>query len=226
MVLRYSAGKFAKVFCATIIATAVCFGSSASGAAEDSKAPAVQEIVYTKAGSAELKLDLMSPTDGDGPFPAVFLIHGGAWRAGNKSDVRPLMPEFVRHGYVAISPQYRFCPKETFPAQVHDVKAAVRWIKTNAKKYRIDPARIGAIGFSAGGHLALMLGVTSPATDSREKLKARPRRVTAASRQWSTTSGRPTWPPTTYLISRSLWSKTFWAEPPRPSPKQRGKHRH
>ncbi len=73
-----------------------------------------------------------------------------------------MLLEFAQRGYVAVSPQYRFCPKEVFPAQVHDVKAAVRWIKTNAKKYQIDPDRIGAIGFSAGGHLALMLGVTGP----------------------------------------------------------------
>jgi len=147
---------------AAIVAAAVLAGSSQVRGAEDPKAASVQEIVYTKAGSSELKLDLMSPTEGQGPFPAVLIIHGGAWRAGNKSDVRPIMPDFVRHGYVAVSPQYRFCPKETFPAQVHDVKAAVRWIKANAKKYRIDPDRIGAIGFSAGGHLALMLGVTAP----------------------------------------------------------------
>jgi acetyl esterase/lipase len=73
-----------------------------------------------------------------------------------------MLPEFVRRGYVAVAPQYRFCPKDAFPAQVHDVKAAVRWIKSNAKKYRIDPERIGAIGFSAGGHLAMMLGLTGP----------------------------------------------------------------
>ena len=82
--------------------------------------------------------------------------------AGNKCDVGPVLLEFARRGYVAVSPQYRFCPKEVFPAQVHDVKAAVRWIKANAKTYRIDPDRIGAMGFSAGGHLALMLGVTGP----------------------------------------------------------------
>jgi acetyl esterase/lipase len=145
----------AAIVAAAVSSTAICL-------AEEPKAAGVQEIVYTKAGTAELKLDLMSPTDGEGPFPAVLVIHGGAWRAGNKSDVRPIMPDFVRHGYVAVSPQYRFCPKETFPAQVHDVKAAVRWIKANAKTYRIDPDRIGAIGFSAGGHLALMLGVTAP----------------------------------------------------------------
>ncbi len=81
--------------------------------------------------------------------------------AGNKGDVGPVLVEFANRGYVAISPQYRFCPKEQFPAQVHDVKAAVRWLKANAKTYRVDPDQIGAMGFSAGGHLAMMLGVTS-----------------------------------------------------------------
>jgi len=162
MVLKFMAAFCPTILSAAIVASAVLVGPSPVRGADGPKAAAVQEIVYTKAGSSELKLDLMSPAEGAGPFPAVLVIHGGAWRAGNKSDVRPIMPDFVRHGYVAISPQYRFCPKETFPAQVHDVKAAVRWIKANAKKYRIDPDRIGAIGFSAGGHLALMLGVTSP----------------------------------------------------------------
>jgi len=121
-----------------------------------------QDIVYTKAGGSDLKLDLARPADGAGLAPVVVVIHGGAWRAGNKSDVRPISSEFARHGYVAVAPQYRFCPQDPFPAQVHDVKAAVRWIKSNAKKYRIDPERVGAIGFSAGGHLALMLGLTGP----------------------------------------------------------------
>jgi acetyl esterase/lipase len=72
------------------------------------------------------------------------------------------MTEFARRGYVAISPQYRFCPKDLFPAQVHDVKAAVRWLRTNAQKYNIDSDHIGSMGFSAGGHLSLMLGATGP----------------------------------------------------------------
>jgi acetyl esterase/lipase len=59
-----------------------------------------------------------------------------------------------------MSPQYRFCPKEIFPAQVHDVKAALRWLKSHASEYKLDPKHVGAMGFSAGGHLALMLGVT------------------------------------------------------------------
>ncbi len=162
MVLRFKARSCLAILSAAIVAVAASFDASPVCGADDPKAPSVQEIVYSKAGSSELKLDLMSPTGGEGPFPAVVIIHGGAWRAGDKSDVRGLMPAFVRQGYVAVSPQYRLCPKERFPAQVHDVKAAVRWIKANAKKYGIDPHRIGAIGFSAGGHLALMLGVTAP----------------------------------------------------------------
>jgi acetyl esterase/lipase len=71
-----------------------------------------------------------------------------------------LLAEFAQRGFVAISPQYRFCPESPFPAQVHDVKAAVRWLRRHAGDYNVDPERIGAIGFSAGGHLALMLGLT------------------------------------------------------------------
>ncbi len=132
------------------------------GAAEEPKVKTERDIVYTKVGATELKLDVARPAQGDGPFPAVLVIHGGAWRGGDKGHMGPLLNEFANHGYVAVSPQYRFCPKEVFPAQVHDVKAAVRWLKTNAKTYRVDPERVGAIGFSAGGHLALMLGVTGP----------------------------------------------------------------
>jgi acetyl esterase/lipase len=118
------------------------------------------DVVYTTAGGQELKLDLARPAEWDGPFPAVVVIHGGAWRAGDKSSNRDMLDRLARRGYVAISPQYRFCPKELFPAQVHDVKASVRWLKSHAEKYHIDPARLGAMGFSAGGHLAMMLGVT------------------------------------------------------------------
>jgi acetyl esterase/lipase len=120
------------------------------------------DLVYTQRGDQELKLDLARPGAGEGPFPAVVVIHGGGWRGGDKADNRGLLGELAQRGYVAISPQYRFCPKETFPAQLHDVKAAVRWLRAHAKDYKIDPDHIGAMGFSAGGHLAMMLGFTGP----------------------------------------------------------------
>jgi acetyl esterase/lipase len=133
-----------------------------SRAGGEPKVKEERDIVYTKAGSTELKLDVAAPEQGDGPFPAILVIHGGAWRAGNKSDVGLILRGLAARGYAAVSPQYRFCPREVFPAQVYDVKAAVRWIKSRAKERRIDPNHIGAVGFSAGGHLALMLGVTGP----------------------------------------------------------------
>jgi acetyl esterase/lipase len=120
------------------------------------------DVVYTRVGDQELKLDLAEPATGSGPFPAVVVIHGGAWRAGDKASNRRILTEFAKRGYVAISPQYRFCPKEPFPAQVHDVKASVRWLRTHASEHKIDADHIGATGFSAGGHLALMLGLTGP----------------------------------------------------------------
>ncbi len=77
---------------------------AAALAGEPTKAKLEQDIVYTKAGETELKLDLEQPTDGDGPFPAVVVLHGGAWRQGSKADVRPLLHEFARRGYVAVAP--------------------------------------------------------------------------------------------------------------------------
>jgi acetyl esterase/lipase len=150
-----------------ILATCVSLVSVVTAAAAPPKSTIDQDIAYSKLGSRELKLDIARPAEGEGPFPAVVVIHGGAWRQGNKADVRPILPQFVEHGYVAVSPEYRFCPQNAFPAQIHDVKAAVRWLKVNSKKYKIDPERIGAMGFSAGGHLAMMLGLTSP-TDGLE----------------------------------------------------------
>lgn len=130
--------------------------------AEDPKITTIYDLVYSKPGKTDLKLDIAFPVEGTGPFPAVVVLYGGAWRTGNKWGNRPTLVQFARRGYVAISPQYRHCPKDIFPAQVHDVKAAVRWLRSHAAEYRVDVDHIGAMGFSAGGHLSLMLGMTDP----------------------------------------------------------------
>ncbi|HWE35120.1 MAG TPA: alpha/beta hydrolase [Isosphaeraceae bacterium] len=142
------------------LALVLAAAATATATAGEAKVERREDLVYARVGDRELKLDLARPGEGEGPFPAVVVIHGGAWRAGNKRDNRRVLDELAGRGYVAVSPEYRFCPKETFPAQVLDVKAAVRWIKVHAKEHKIDPERVGAMGFSAGGHLALMLGVT------------------------------------------------------------------
>jgi acetyl esterase/lipase len=123
------------------------------------------DVVFTKAGDTELRLDLAMPQDGDGPFPAVLCLHGGGWVGGDRTQMAQTIRVLAGRGYVAVSPSYRLAPKDHFPAPVEDCKAAVRWLRANAKKYKIDPDRLGAVGYSAGGHLACLLGVTDKADD-------------------------------------------------------------
>jgi acetyl esterase/lipase len=120
-------------------------------------------VPYTTAGGAELRIDIAQPSMGEGPFPAVLVIHGGAWHEGGREENHRYLADLAKHGYVAASPQYRFCPKDTFPAQLEDVKAAVRFLRSNAKSLKVDADKIAAMGFSAGAHLALLLGATGPA---------------------------------------------------------------
>lgn len=119
-----------------------------------------KNIVYGNAGAEKLMLDLALPKEGKGPFPAVVCIHGGGWRAGSRQNLTALTKTLAEKGYVAVTISYRLTPKAKFPGQVHDCKAAVRWLRANAKKYRINADKIGAVGFSAGGHLVCMLGAT------------------------------------------------------------------
>jgi acetyl esterase/lipase len=107
-----------------------------------------------------LQLNVAMPK-GDGPFPAVLCIHGGGFRAGTRDAYEGLIKKLAEHGYVAATVTYRLAPKYQFPAAVYDVKAAVRWMRSNATQYKIDPDRIGVTGGSAGGHLAQFLGVTA-----------------------------------------------------------------
>jgi acetyl esterase/lipase len=118
------------------------------------------DVTYGKGGETELKLDLAMPKEGDGPFPVVLCIHGGGWRQGNRQQMSKTIEVLAGRGYVAVTPSYRLAPDAKFPAQIEDVKASVRWLRANAKTYKINPDRVGAIGFSAGAHLACLLGVT------------------------------------------------------------------
>ncbi len=117
-------------------------------------------LVYGKGGDADLKLDLAMPKDGDGPFPVVLCVHGGGWTKGDRADLQKTIEALARRGYVAVAVDYRLAPKDRFPAPLEDCKAAVRWLRANAATYRINPDRIGAVGFSAGAHLACLLGLT------------------------------------------------------------------
>jgi acetyl esterase/lipase len=118
-------------------------------------------VEYANPDGQHLQLDLARPKAGDGPFPAVVCIHGGGFRAGKREGYDAQCVRLAQHGYVAVTITYRLAPKYQFPAAVHDCKAAVRWVRANAAKYKTDPKRIGVMGGSAGGHLAQFLGVTA-----------------------------------------------------------------
>lgn len=122
-------------------------------------------IEFSTPGDQHLQLDLAMPKEGAGPFPAILCIHGGGFRGGNREGYDNLCVTLAAKGYVAVTITYRLAPAHPFPAAVLDCKAAVRWLRANAARYHIDPARIGATGGSAGGHLAQFLGVTAGVRD-------------------------------------------------------------
>lgn len=117
------------------------------------------DIVFGKGGDTELALDIARPEKLDHATPCIVFIHGGAWRGGNRKVHVPQILEFAHRGYVAVTVSYRLIPVSRFPGQVEDVKCAIRFLRANAEKYYIDPDKIGAVGFSAGGHLVMLLGV-------------------------------------------------------------------
>ncbi len=119
-----------------------------------------KDLEYAKIGERSLKLDLYVPEKGDGPFPLVVWIHGGGWVGGDKTDCPILNLGYCKKGYAAASLSYRFSTEAIFPAQIEDVKAAIRWLRAHAKEYNLDPNKFGVIGASAGGHLVCLLGVT------------------------------------------------------------------
>jgi len=118
------------------------------------------DIPYADMSQAQ-KLDIYLPDVGDGLFPVILSIHGGAFKMGDKGDnqVVPML-EGLKRGYAVVSINYRLSGEAIFPAQIHDVKAAVRWVKANAKQYHLSPDKIAAWGGSAGGHLSAMLGLS------------------------------------------------------------------
>ncbi len=122
-------------------------------------------VVYRTVDSVELALDAVIPP-GDGPFPAVILIHGGAWMAGNRSSMVPFSERLVRRGFACFAVSYRLAPKHRYPAQIEDCQHAVQWIRAHASEYRVDATRLAALGPSAGGHLAAMLGLLEDLRDA------------------------------------------------------------
>jgi acetyl esterase/lipase len=132
------------------------------------------DLTYATADGQKLQLDYAAPAAG-GPHPCVVCLHGGAWKAGSRKDLSRTAPFFndfgtgggsliellAGRGFAAVSVTYRLAPKSKFPAQIQDAKTAVRYLRENAARLNIDPDRIAAMGFSAGGHLASLIGTAA-----------------------------------------------------------------
>jgi acetyl esterase/lipase len=155
------------VFAAVQLVTVLAWAQPQAAARKERAVPEgvklIADLEYVAGGHERQKLDLYLPDKVSGPLPVVLWVHGGGWRAGDKAGGPAVF--LATKGFAVASMNYRFSQHAVFPAQIHDCKAAVRWLRANSGKYSLDPARIGAWGSSAGGHLVALLGTTNGLKD-------------------------------------------------------------
>lgn len=136
-----------------------------------------KDLAYVPNGHERQKLDLYVPENPEGPLPLIVWVHGGGWRHGSREGC-PVLP-WAGKGYVVASIDYRLSQDARFPAQIEDCKAAIRWLRTHADEYKIDPQRVAAWGASAGGHLVSLLGTSGDAPEWEQGHPAHSSRVQA-----------------------------------------------
>jgi acetyl esterase/lipase len=130
--------------------------------------PLETDLVYSTVDGVELGLDLARPAAAASPAPLVICIHGGGWQKGGKQTYRPLLQLLAASGYAAATIDYRLAPAHKFPAQIDDVRVAVRFLRQKAQEWSLDAERITVLGDSAGGHLALLAALKQgPAKNRR-----------------------------------------------------------
>lgn len=130
------------------------FGLYAATAADERN-----DIEFARPGGVPLTLDASVP-DGRGPFATVIVVHGGGWTNGSKrSYEKPLLPVLTAAGFAWFTINYRLAPQHRYPAALEDVEAAIRWVKSHAREFKVDPRRIALMGESAGGHLVALASV-------------------------------------------------------------------
>lgn len=200
-----SATKFNRALLPFALIGALAMLAPASLLADDNgddRIEVKQNVVYGKVDGEELTLHLVTPKNLSQPMPGIVCIHGGGWRQGNKDAQLANAKEAAKHGYVAAAVGYRLAPKAIFPSQVEDVKCAVRWLRANADDLHLDRDHIGAIGYSAGGHLSMMLG-TMDSADGLEGSGGSPdqsSKVQAVVAYFGPTNFMSTYPPQTLPV--------------------------
>ncbi len=122
----------------------------------------VRGLTYARRGAHQLRLDLYLPTPGaTASAPLVVLVHGGGWRSGQRENLAPMAVRLAERGYAAATVSYRLSAEAPYPAAIHDVKAAIGWLRAHTASYAIDGAHIAVAGASAGGQIASLTGVTN-----------------------------------------------------------------
>jgi acetyl esterase/lipase len=123
---------------------------------------ALRGMTYARHGGRALQLDLYLPkARAAKALPGIVFVHGGGWRTGVRANFAPMAIRMAERGYAAATVSYRLSPEAPYPAAIHDVKAALRWMRAHAGDYGIDPARLAVAGGSAGGQIASLVGVTN-----------------------------------------------------------------
>lgn len=150
----------ALVRCALLLCTAVAWAAALPARTAAASAPTVvRDIEFARAGAAALRLDLYLPGSGRKPLGLIVWVHGGAWRAGSRASVD--LAGMTERGWAVASVEYRLSPVAKFPAQIHDIKAAVRYLRAHAAEHGYPAEPFVIAGSSAGGHLAALVGVTN-----------------------------------------------------------------
>jgi acetyl esterase/lipase len=153
-----------------IVALAAVLGAPPPSVAQATRADppivVVRDVRYREGADATAAFDVYRPDVAESR-PAVMVLHGGGWVSGHRAagDASTVARRLAEAGYVAVSAGYRLAPKATWPAQLDDVRLAMRTLRANAGRFRVDPSRIASFGTSAGGHLAAFLCVADDAAD-------------------------------------------------------------
>jgi acetyl esterase/lipase len=164
--MRFSSLAIVLIFAGTALAQTAQPASQPTTKPLPKDVEKLTDVVYGNAGEKPLLCDIYRlRTPAESPRPAIVQFHGGGWNHGDKSSTGLAGMRLVKAGFVLVSVDYRLSTEAIFPAQINDAKCAVRFLREHAKEYNIDPERIGAMGGSAGGHLAALLGTAGDAAE-------------------------------------------------------------